>query len=192
MAEPSTQQNNQQQEPTTQTAQQQSTTQTAVQATQQQNSQIPSWDELMQDKGFQAEFDRRVAKALKTTQEKASQQSTQQASELDALKAQLQALSQRAETAERAALISKAGVDAKYADFVAFKAAENVSDTTDFATALTAYLKDNAQFLTQPAAPTPEAARAQAMLQSLGSMGGKTADQMTDEEYFAMRSASKK
>lgn len=113
----------------------------------------PNFDELLKNPAFQAEFDRRVTKSIKTVQDKAATEKTT----VEELKKQLD--TQNATLADymnREAVI-KAGIDPRYLKFVAFEVKQGAADGTDFGTALDAYVKANPQYMAQAPTPPPQA-----------------------------------
>lgn len=97
----------------------------------------PTFDELLQQ-GYQAEFDRRVQKAIDTARSKFTDP------RVDQMQAQLDGYI-------RSEAVLRADVDPKFAKFVATEVGGTLKDGQTFEDALSAYLKDNAQFLRQKA-----------------------------------------
>lgn len=105
-----------------------------------------TFDDVLQDKTMQAEFDRRITKAIQTAQAKAEDVTKKSALTVEELKKQLD--TQNATLADymnREAVI-KAGVDPKYLKYVAYEVKQTMADGTDFGTALDTYVKANPQY----------------------------------------------
>lgn len=119
----------------------------------------PTFDELLsKNPAHQAEFDRRVAKALQTAQAKAAEGTKKVELTVEELKKQID--TQNAALADyinREAAV-KAGVDPRFLNFVAFEVKSGLADGTDFGTALDAYVKANPQYLAAAQPQTPPAA----------------------------------
>lgn len=110
-------------------------------AAQQENTGAPassgagtmSFDDMLKG-GYQAEFDRRVNKAIETAKGKF----------IDPRVAQLQA---QVDAFERREAVIGAGVDARFAKFVASEVVASLGDGEKFDEKLSAYVEANPQFL---------------------------------------------
>lgn len=108
----------------------------AEQAQQPQNR--PTFDQMLQN-GYQAEFDRRVAKAIQTASSKFSDP------RVDQLKGQLDGYIRRE-------AVLKANVDPSFTDFVTYSVSQQLGESGDFNAKLTEFLTANPQYVRQAAA----------------------------------------
>lgn len=97
-----------------------------------QGSGRPSFDEMLKD-GYQAEFDRRVAKAIQTAQGRFSDPQVAE------LKAQLDGYIRK-----EAAL--RAGIAPEFVDFVAYEVGRGLPEGVKFEDALKAFIEAHSQF----------------------------------------------
>lgn len=104
----------------------------------------PTFDEMLKN-GYQAEFDRRVAKAISTASSKFTDPRVDE-------------LQKRLDASERKNAVNAANVDPAFADFVTFTVAGSLAQGETFEAKLEAYLKDNPQYVRQSDAhPQPQA-----------------------------------
>jgi hypothetical protein len=101
----------------------------------------PTFDDMLREPGYQAEFDRRVAKAIETAKQKFADP------RVDGLQKQLDGYMRRE-------AVIKADVDPKFARFVTSEVTEAMAEGESFEEKLEAYLKDNPQYL-RAAEPEP-------------------------------------
>lgn len=110
------------------------------------------FDELLRtNPEFRAEFDRRVTKSLNTAQKKTrNEQLTNEElnKKLDAMQAQITGY-------QRKELAVAAKVDPRFTDYVIYKVEQNLPEDGDFGEALTAFVKENSQYLVQTETPQP-------------------------------------
>ena len=102
----------------------------------------PTFDQMLQN-GYQAEFDRRVAKAIQTASSKFSDP------RVDQLKGQLDGYIRRE-------AVLKANVDPQFTDFVTYSVGQQLGESGDFSAKLTEFLTANPQYVRQAAAPQPQ------------------------------------
>ena len=108
----------------------------------QQPQNRPTFDQMLQN-GYQAEFDRRVAKAIQTASSKFSDP------RVDQLKGQLDGYIRRE-------AVLKANVDPSFTDFVTYSVSQQLGESGDFNAKLTEFLTANPQYVRQAAAPQPQ------------------------------------
>lgn len=116
-------------------------------------TQPTDFDELLRtNTAFKAEFDRRINAARQKTGE---DQKTSEAlsKKVDALQAQVTGY-------QRRELAAAAQVDPKFTDYVIYKVEQGMTEGGDFGEALAAFMKDNAQYLTQAEAAQPTGSKA--------------------------------
>lgn len=132
------------------------------------------FDELLRTNAeFRAEFDRRVTKSLNTAQKKTrNEQLTNEElnRKLDAMQAQITGY-------QRKELAAAAKVDPRFTDYVIYKVEQNLPEDGDFGEALTAFVKENSQYLVQTETPQPTGQKT-----NVGAPIGKSNGPMTKEE----------
>lgn len=132
------------------------------------------FDELLRTNAeFRAEFDRRVTKSLNTAQKKTrNEQLTNEElnRKLDAMQAQITGY-------QRKELAAAAKVDPRFTDYVIYKVEQNLPEDGDFGEALTAFVKENSQYLVQAETPQPTGQKT-----NIGGPTGKSNGPMTKEE----------
>ena len=138
-------------EPQAEGGQQRATEQQAA-ASQNTADQHFDFDELLRTNAeFRAEFDRRVTKSLNTAQKKTrNEQLTNEElnKKLDAMQAQITGY-------QRKELAAAAKVDPRFTDYVIYKVEQNLPEDGDFGEALTAFVKENSQYLVHTETPQP-------------------------------------
>lgn len=97
--------------------------------------------DAMLDSGYRAEFDRRMQEAVRNAGANLTDE------RIVKLEKQLNSAVRREQTLA-------AGVDGRFARFVAAEVAENMRDGDDFSEALRGYLANNTQYLAAPAPQT--------------------------------------
>lgn len=101
----------------------------------------PSFDDMLKN-GYQAEFDRRVSKAIETAKGKFTDP------RVDDLQKQVDGYIRRE-------AILRANVDPNYEDFVLYKVNQNLKPGETFEAALSNFLNENKQYLKAQEAPAP-------------------------------------
>ena len=133
-----------------------------------QGSGRPSFDDMLRD-GYQAEFDRRVAKAIQTAQGRFSDPQVAE------LKAQLDGYIRK-----EAAL--RAGIAPEVVDFVAYEVGRGLPEGGSFEDGLKAYMEAHAQYKAGAQAAAPAAWSQQMQMQD----GGAQADDGVTAAFKAM------
>jgi len=120
-----------------------------------QENEVLTFDEILTDKVYKAEFDRRLAKAVETARAKLELEHTQaletSTTELNTLKAQVEALNKEL-TSEKASgkLTGKEyGCKPEFLKFVATEINSLVTDKLDFDSAAKQFKEDNPQYFNQ-------------------------------------------
>ena len=109
-----------------------------------QNKPSPTFDEMLKEPGYQAEFDRRVAKAIETAKQKFTDP------RVDGLQKQVNDYMKRE-------AVMRANVDPKFAKFVTTEVTESMGEGDTFEAKLEGYLKDNPQYQRAQEAAQPAA-----------------------------------
>lgn len=168
-------------EPQAEGEQQRATEQQAA-ASQNTADQHFDFDELLRTNAeFRAEFDRRVTKSLNTAQKKTrNEQLTNEElnKKLDAMQAQITGY-------QRKELAAAAKVDPRFTDYVIYRVEQNLPEDGDFGEALTAFVKENSQYLVQTETPQPTGQKA-----NVGAPIGKSNGPMTKEEIMKIKDYS--